>query len=385
MGEIREVKVSDLLFWLENFRFGEAKSQEEAFANLCATNRFKHLVDSIKKYKFQASELLTVSPDNENPGKYVVYDGNRRLAALKQFPEIKKIPVNVEEDPDALEAILSRAHNGSDPAGHLRWTAVQKARRDKLLYDKEGGDNLSKRAIALNIIESATGKEWEGDFPISTFVRLFDYPDFFDKFGIEKDGTKVKKTNEIKMIIKDINDDTVNSRILNEKEDRIKYINSLFDEKSKAKWQDLLNDIKPKKKDKKKEGKNRKGLLKEQQLDELKALIKNPSFINELERASTNRYPHLLFFALRAILDTLENIKNGQESQSPDTLSANNAMGYIDEHEKKYRSKVKALIERLATHAHDVRNKSSENDLDNSRILFEKLIKNMIKEIKNNA
>ena len=102
MGEIREVKVSDLLFWLENFRFREAKSQEQASENLCRTKNFDALVDSIKKYGFQANELLTVSPSPKQAGKYCVYDGNRRLAAVKQIPEIETLQVWFEEDTEAL-------------------------------------------------------------------------------------------------------------------------------------------------------------------------------------------------------------------------------------------------------------------------------------------
>ena len=378
MGKSKIVKVSDLLFWLDNFRFEKAESQDDAFEKLRKTDNFKALVDSIKEHDLQGNETLTVSPDDEESGKYRVYDGNRRLAAIKENSSIETIRVWVEDKPSAkLEAILSRAHISGDPAGQLKWTPVQQARRDKLLFNEKIKSNLSGNAVALNIIEKATGEELANNFPITTFDRLFRDPEFCSKFEIDSNRMIVGKKDEIKKVIRDINDKKINSRSLNTKSSRLKYIDSLFDKKAQK---SLSNGSEHK--GKKQKDSDQIHLLGQPQLDELEALIENPYFIKELKRARIDKYPHLLFFSLRAILDTLENILHNPRNPRPGALSADDAEKYLHQHEKNYKNKVWHLVDNLAAHAHDVRKQSTKGELKNNRPHFEILIERMIKKIK---
>ena len=385
MGEIREVKVSDLLFWLENFRFGEAKSQKEALENLRTTKNFKGLVDSIKKYGFQANELLTVSPISKQPGKYLVYDGNRRLAAVKQISEIETLQVWVEEDTEALRAILNRAHSSGDPAGHLGWTAVQQARRDRSLFDKAIKTDLSDNAVALNIIEIATGESLGIYFPITTFVRvLLGYSEFKNKFGINKNGTKIEKKENIKSIVKDIGDKKINSRNINTRENITQYIDNLLAGMSQEDRCRLRDDNETEEEISEEEEQSPTRLLKPSQLRKLRHLIKNQAFIKEMEQAPIGKYPHLLFFALRAILDTLRNILDDPDKKHPKAFNVAGGDKYFGKDEEHYRGKIRILIERLGAHAHDVRNQASTIELNNNRDHFEALIDRMIEKYEKN-
>ena len=121
-------------------------------------------------------------------------------------------------------------------------------------------------------------------------------------------------------------------------------------------------------------------LLVPSQLEKLRVLIKNRYFIRELEQAPINKYPHLLFFALRAILDTLGNILENPRNPRPESLNASVATSYLGEHQKKHTEKVKYLIDKLAAHAHDARKQSSMTEINNNRDQFQLLIENMIKE-----
>lgn len=383
MGKIVKVPVSNLMFWLENFRFGEAVDQRDALKKLKSTKNFDALVSSIEKYGFQYNNLLTVSPDKQNQEKYLVYDGNRRLAAVKQIPTIKDLSVYVETDRAALNAILDREHNSSAKAGRLRWTSVQQARRQKALHSQDLTKVLSTNAICLNIIETSTGESLDSNFPLTTFSRLYEsYKGFNTKLDIRNDGEHVGKTDEIKKMANDIEQSKINSRNINTTENINQYMKALLSGKSQEERTNLTDDNSSEEEVESEEEQHPTRLFRPTMLDKLKPHIKNQEFMYELGRAPINRYPHLLFLGLRCVLDTLHNI-NKNTLVSPKSLSSNDIEKYIQQNHNLHRKKISSLLDKLAEHSHNARKKSTKAELDNARPHIEVLIDNITDLIKN--
>lgn len=87
--QIRELSPDLLLLDLENPRFGliDAHDQDEAIALLAERADLRELWNSINERGFEPFEPLVAFPDGNS--KYVVVEGNRRLAAVKLLRDEK--------------------------------------------------------------------------------------------------------------------------------------------------------------------------------------------------------------------------------------------------------------------------------------------------------
>lgn len=231
MGQIIAVDVSELKLWLENYRFGSVENEEDALKKLAETRNFNALVASIRKHGFQLNNLLTVSKDKTEDEKYLVYAGNRRLAAVRQCAEVQTLQVYEENDTEALNAILAREHR-NDPAGRLGWTSVQQARWEISRYNQKLIENLPQNATCLQMLEKAQGKALDSDFPLTTFERIYESSDFSEKFSISEDGVTINENEQIIAIIEDITAKKINSRNLNRANSVSEYLKRLFEGKS---------------------------------------------------------------------------------------------------------------------------------------------------------
>lgn len=190
MADLQWLRPDQLELDVENPRFGlaEAEGEAEALAILAKRANLRELWDSIAQKGFEPFEPLVAFPRND---RFVVVEGNRRLAAVKTLlapellselkspspPEIsndvratlERLPVNVVDRREDADDYIGFKHIN----GPATWEALAKAKFAVRLFDKtpvQGNDNriqiLTKRLgdsrqlilrslVAFKIIEQA--------------------------------------------------------------------------------------------------------------------------------------------------------------------------------------------------------------------------------------
>jgi hypothetical protein len=167
--QIEDLSPDVLLLDLENPRFGliDAQDQEEAVAILAERADLRELWNSINERGFEPFEPLVAFPDGA--GRYIVVEGNRRLAAVKSLrdpalaatlrvtsPTMSKrasdttgtLPVMVVSQRDDADDYIGFKHIN----GPSTWGSLAKAKFAIKLFEKlpaNGGENriqqLSRR------------------------------------------------------------------------------------------------------------------------------------------------------------------------------------------------------------------------------------------------
>lgn len=148
LNQIVRVPLSDLMFDVKNPRFARrtGSNSQEAIAKTLWDEMFlEELIISISVNGFYVQEPLLVTPDEKDPSKYVVIEGNRRLASVKILTDselakavkatnlppvdeaikssLEELPVIIYPSRDDLWTYLSFRHvNG--PRG---WSSISKA------------------------------------------------------------------------------------------------------------------------------------------------------------------------------------------------------------------------------------------------------------------
>jgi len=101
--QIEPKSVSDLLLDPENPRLaedGRALTDDQLLAKLYATEALDELAMSFARSGYFWEEPLVVVPHASAPGKYIVVEGNRRLAALKiLLSDVKRAELNAADFP----------------------------------------------------------------------------------------------------------------------------------------------------------------------------------------------------------------------------------------------------------------------------------------------
>ena len=394
MGQIIELEVNKLKFWEANYRFGKTNGQESTETFLSQTRNFQALVNSIKEHGFQSNNLLTVSKDQTDTNKYVVYDGNRRLAAVKKIPNINSLYVYEENDREHLNAILSREHS-SNPAAQLRWTSVQKARYDLSWFLERKKHNLlndderpNRGVQGLRVLETSLGNALSNSFNLTTFDRLYSSINFKNKFGIDVsdiENISVEKEEQICTIFNDIEDGRINSRNTNTAKNIQAYLhNVLINIADDAERTNLQEDSDY---DEEQEEEIPTRLFRPSVLESLESHLDNKNVINELQNAPIGRYPNLLNLATRAVLDTLDNICK-KKLAAPQSLHPDSVKKYLRANHGYQTQSALSIINRLGQHAHNLKNNRTNSDIANDRDLVETLIIEISQEInrqKNNS
>lgn len=167
------VDINQILLWQSNPRVDAADGQLDEFQKIYdsgggdsnkqkSRRQLMNLLKSIadKGYQNEVDPILAVEmPETGHPSKYVVYDGNRRMSAIKLLSNPEKyenvldkndyqrvkdynrrcahnIPSKLEivtfleaEEEEKLKDIIKRKHNGAlDGQGTIKWTPQAKAR-----------------------------------------------------------------------------------------------------------------------------------------------------------------------------------------------------------------------------------------------------------------
>ncbi len=187
--------VKSLHLDLKNFRTVRQPNEKHAINAMISINPdwFWALLDSIVEDGYHPTENIIIQKDDK---KYIVKEGNRRIAALKialghvsgidipamnrakidhvgksWIAENSKVPCAVYSSSESkiVDRIVSLTHAKGEKAGRDRWNAVAKARygRDQKGIQEPGLDLLEKYLKdGKNLTPQQAGR-WAGDYPLT--------------------------------------------------------------------------------------------------------------------------------------------------------------------------------------------------------------------------
>ena len=194
--EIKPIKVEDLQFDEKNARIPTQKSQLGALTSLLkeqslsgGKNKILNLVEDISQIGIGPHENFIVERSPHDKTKYIVLEGNRRLAALKLLNDpnlCKDLSITAVErhrknyikidtvicvvlDRASAKVWIQRKHAGEmDGRGTVPWTRIQRLR---------SGERTKEIAILDYILDRTESPEVKEllesfDYPISNLERL---------------------------------------------------------------------------------------------------------------------------------------------------------------------------------------------------------------------
>lgn len=350
---IEEKKITELFLDQKNIRTPiTEKDQRALIIDMFANEEAFDLVKSYVQNGIFPDEFPIVVMEDE---KYVVIEGNRRLAALKALsepdlvpsyknritklknPNVKEITVVVAPDREAAITHIANKHT----INYRRsWKPLRQAYFYKSLLDEgkridEIMDDFPDHDIPrfikmLDMHKLAKSVEVDPDnqdlvfderkFPITNLERFYDDSNIseflgyeFDKFGflnLKIDKEEFKKAYQV--IVNDIASGRIDSRRFNTKAERKKYIRNFKDElkpdtsKVSEHSSDDFEVNEPPKKTKKQNSsnhKNPKGLFRIKDLP-FNANSNSLKFVyNELRTINVKKFPNATHDLLRSFLE----------------------------------------------------------------------------------
>jgi hypothetical protein len=266
----KKITISDLFLDPENIRLDtNAQSSQEALINdMFSNENAMQLLESIATNGYFPDETPVVIEENN---KYVVIEGNRRVAALKVLnrpeivplketnireilktssPTIKAIEVLIAPDRDAVRLFLASKHTQNT---RRRWRPLRQAYfykaeldRGKTVKDLRADYptvdiakflrliNIHKIAKSIRYDSAQIAKKVQNEhtFPATTIERLYEDKNVREFLGFEFNGdgevvVNIKKTEfekGFKKVVQDVADKLVDSRNLNSEADRRAYL-----------------------------------------------------------------------------------------------------------------------------------------------------------------
>lgn len=196
MPEAKYIDIKDLYLDLKNPRTVPQENEEKAIETMIfiKPDRFNAVMESILDDGYLTTESIIVL----NDGRYVVKEGNRRIAILKLIHGIydKKnyaIPSNIQDridgltpewlasnrnipcgvysiqETDLVDKIVNLTHAKGEKASRDPWTSVAKARhnRDIKGASELGLDLLEKYLKEGKNLNPSQKERWSGDYPIT--------------------------------------------------------------------------------------------------------------------------------------------------------------------------------------------------------------------------
>jgi hypothetical protein len=269
----QKVSVSDLFLDPDNIRLGLQikSSQDELINDLFLNEDAMGVLSNIATNGFFPDELPVVIKEN---GKFIVLEGNRRVAALKVLahpeivpakemsvravlksavPVINDVEVVVAPNRNSVEHFLASKHtqNTRRPWRPLRQAYFYKAQleRGKSVQDLRNDYptiDVGKFLRLINIHRIAKSISYDTEqitkkvhnermFPASTLERLYEDKNIRDFLGFDFDGdgeVQIKIDRKefekgFKRIVQDVTDKVVDSRALNNEKNRKAYLASI--------------------------------------------------------------------------------------------------------------------------------------------------------------
>ena len=219
----------------ENDRHGVQSSEQEA-VNWLFVNHGSYMLNLLDDIA-DAQEIYDpplVMPMDEN---FIVFDGNRRVSALKilagliEVPQVSKQLLNkltsrfnptsdfkvgcqVEVRRNVVDLTLSRRHNGTDSGrGQLRWDTRAKSN----YIDRVGGTKNYEIAVAVENFLLENGYDNSKNLKRSTIFRLLNTKSRQERFGVKLGPSGrlelTKPFEEVLPALTKIADDVISSEV----------------------------------------------------------------------------------------------------------------------------------------------------------------------------
>lgn len=256
-----QLELDELLLDLDNPRISKADSQRGALQKIIEDQDLKLVIlaESIVNDGLNPMDRWLVIKSPTERGRYIVLEGNRRLATLRVLNNARllndlevRAPVkrrleslSDEFDLDAVQPIdcfevtdrqdaatwLNQRHTGENNGrGIVNWGGVATARFR--------GRDPALQALDLVVSHGALSEEEkeivEDRFPISTLDRLLSTPSVRKKIGVDITESKLKTSlppteviKPLRRIVLDLASGTVNVSQLKNKEQQNTYIGKL--------------------------------------------------------------------------------------------------------------------------------------------------------------
>ncbi|WP_339026622.1 hypothetical protein WI604_17785 [Bradyrhizobium symbiodeficiens] len=238
--EIKETEVERIFLYEENPRHEPLESQPEIIEHLCKDEQVLNLARSIAEEGPNPLEivgLVEVPGTGRNKKNFVVWEGNRRICAIKllndpdlapahfrkdiarlaeDYKAIESVPAVVFDDHEELRFWMGIIHGGQQGGiGRKDWNADQKQRHT--------GSNRNKIALAVLDVSEKMGllSKEERSGKLTTAQRHLNSEDVRQALGIDaSDLNNIKYTipidefkSQLSTFIGDLkNNDKVNSR-----------------------------------------------------------------------------------------------------------------------------------------------------------------------------
>lgn len=224
MGNYRTFDVFDLDNYVDNPRHDHAKGQKETLEKLfdsVGKNNMYRLAEDIAKNGLMPN-LRIVVVKNEQTGHYDVYDGNRRIAALKilldpdyfnfldssmlgRFKKLSEganitstVECYVTSEEEALN-IMARMHSGEDQGrGMKQWGSREKDRFNAIITGKKSFANLIDEYVRkyFENFDITTILNW------TTITRIFNAKRVREKIGLDVHNESTFTKERMQLLIK---------------------------------------------------------------------------------------------------------------------------------------------------------------------------------------
>ena len=264
MSKKLTLKLSNLYLDLQNPRYEEQRSQNEALNTIAGEQKEKLLVllRDIIANGLNPSDIPIVMPDKERVNGFIVLEGNRRIAALKLFKKpdiltnsslkqkysklnekhkgsiVNSIECLVVESREEANLWIERKHEGEmNGAGTVRWDNVQKSR---FLANKTGKE--SKAVQLIDFMKAATEGDVEfaeqlGKVSATNLERLISTPEVCSDLGLVYNHGEFSSKYEweevlkgLRAIVKRLAQDDFNVSQIYLKDDRLKFMSMMSPE-----------------------------------------------------------------------------------------------------------------------------------------------------------
>jgi len=194
------IPIESISLDLNNYRILPQANEEDALRAIVAINpnRFWALVESLLEDGYHPTDNLLLLKTGKGGKTLMVKEGNRRVAAIKLIlgilpgdgvnipgniqtamdalqddikPMLRTVPclVYTPEEAGTLDKAITRIHGKGDNASRTEWTAVAKARHNRIANpDGEPGlDLLEKYLKAGKNLQTNQREQWAGDYYIT--------------------------------------------------------------------------------------------------------------------------------------------------------------------------------------------------------------------------
>lgn len=337
------MKVEDLRLDVKNPRHPEADHQRDAIIALLndGSEKISNLAKDITEHGLSPAELLIVMRSGQ--GKYVVLEGNRRIAALKllhhpdlvrghifesQFDWIRETTENrniITEVPCAIVSSREEAHHWLElrhtgergGAGIVPWSPAAQQR-----FSPRRGTQIDKAMKAIDMLRLSYPSDTElledldiiVDNRLSTLGRLIGDPDVRYSLGIAFKRGEIVFSEEMSLPIvqKVISDLARNLSVseLKSKDQRRQYVGGIRDSISNVRDDTSDNDAllptqpvspKIKSKTRRKRATTQVVLFDGLELDNLGEKVSD--ILEELQRLDIERFPYAASVLLRSVIE----------------------------------------------------------------------------------